>query len=91
MQYQQTHKCYICSGVVFQCEFNGDVCIVIGVTIYSNTGKCCGGATAGFGLGLHSLVSMYILDSGSLPLHYLILTLPPPYGLCPGSWTLPTW
>ena len=38
-QYQQTCKCYICSGVVFWCGFNGDGCFVIGVTIYGNTGK----------------------------------------------------
>ena len=25
---------------VFQCEFNGDVHFVIGVTIYGNTSKC---------------------------------------------------
>ena len=29
----------MCSGVVFQCEFNGDVCFVIGVTIYGNSSK----------------------------------------------------
>ena len=25
--------------MVFQCEFNGDVCFMIEVTIYGNTGK----------------------------------------------------
>jgi len=29
----------MCSGVVFRCEFNGDVRFVIGVTIYGNRGK----------------------------------------------------
>jgi len=29
----------MCSGVVFRCEFNGDVRFVIGVTIYGNSGK----------------------------------------------------
>jgi len=41
-QYRQTHKCYICSGVVFLCEFNGDVYVMIGVTIYGNTSKKIG-------------------------------------------------
>ena len=38
-QYWQTYKCYICSGVVFWYEFDGNVHFVIGVTIYGNTSK----------------------------------------------------
>jgi hypothetical protein len=39
-QYWQMCECYTCSGPVFRCEFNGDVCLVIGMTIYGNTNKC---------------------------------------------------
>ena len=39
-QYQEMWECYTCSGPVFWCEFNGNVCLVIRVTIYGNTGKC---------------------------------------------------
>src|ERR1700691_6296778 len=41
-QYQQICRCYISSGTIFQWEFNGDVCCVIRVTIYGNTGKYAG-------------------------------------------------
>ena len=33
-------ECYTCSGPVFGCKFNGDVCLMIGVTIYGNIDKC---------------------------------------------------
>src|ERR1700683_5532140 len=36
-QSQQICKCYISSGTIFQCEFNGDVHCMIGVTICGNT------------------------------------------------------
>src|SRR5882724_4960547 len=32
-------KCYICPELDFQCEFNGDVCLVIGLTKYGNFSK----------------------------------------------------
>ena len=35
-QYQQIYKCYISSGTIFRCEFNGDVHCVIRVTIPAN-------------------------------------------------------
>ena len=38
-QYQQIYKCYISSGTIFQCEFNGDAHCVIRVTIYGNTSE----------------------------------------------------
>ena len=38
-QYWQIYKCYISSKTVFQCEFNGDVRCVIGVTRYGNIAK----------------------------------------------------
>ena len=38
-QYRQIYKCYISSKTIFWCEFNGDVCCVIKVTIYGNTNK----------------------------------------------------
>jgi hypothetical protein len=41
-QYQQMCECYICSGSVFWCEFNGDVHFVIMLTIYGNTDKYVG-------------------------------------------------
>ena len=34
-----THKCYISSGVIFHYEFDGDVWLVFGVTIYGKTSK----------------------------------------------------
>jgi hypothetical protein len=33
-------ECYICFESVFCYESNGNVCFVIGVTIYSSTSKC---------------------------------------------------
>jgi hypothetical protein len=38
-QDRQTYMYYTSSGMVFQCEFNNDVCFMIGVTIYGKTGK----------------------------------------------------
>ena len=36
-QYQQICKCYISSGTIFRCEFNGDVCFVIRVKKFLKT------------------------------------------------------
>jgi len=36
-QFRETYKCYIWFWAVFWREFSGEVCFVIGVTIYGNT------------------------------------------------------